>query len=54
MAARAGKSDCVESLVGWGADVNEIVVRINERSALDLAEAKRHEIVNFLQQKGAE
>lgn len=55
LAAQDGRFRCVKVLVEQGgADVNEVVTRVEEQSALDLA-AKRgaDEIVSFLKDHGA-
>ena len=46
--------ECVKVLVGAGADVNEIVGRVEEKSALRLAEEKGcEEVVRILKARGA-
>ncbi len=54
MAAREGKLECVKVLLNWGVDVNEVVKKINEKSAVKLAELKgREDIVSILRANGA-
>ena len=43
MAARKGRLECVKVLVGWGADVNEVVKKIEKKSAVKSAELKGDE-----------
>ena len=54
VAAREGKVECVRMLVGSGVDVNEVVARIEKRSAVKCAEENGHdEIVGILRANGA-
>lgn len=54
LAAGRGRVECVKVLVGAGADVNEIVGRVEEKSALRLAEEKGcEEVVRILKARGA-
>ena len=54
VAAREGKVECVRVLVGRGADVNEVVERIEARSAILCAVEKGHsEIITGLRANGA-
>lgn len=54
VAAREGKVECVSVLVGRGADVNEVVERVEARSAIKCAVEKGHgDIVSVLRTNGA-
>lgn len=54
VAAKRGKLECVRVLVEHGADMGEIVERVDGRSALVLArEGGFEEIVAYLRGKGA-
>ena len=54
LAAKAGKVKRVKLLVGCGADVNEIVTRVEEKSVLRLADERGcEEVVRMLKKQGA-
>ena len=45
VAAREGRVECVQVLVNWGADVNEVVKKIEGKSAMELAELKGDQVI---------
>ena len=54
LAAKKGRVECVKLLVRHGADVNEIVTRVEEKSALKLAEEKGADgVASVLREHGA-
>lgn len=54
LAARKGRLECVKMLMKWGADVNEVVERMDGNNAVKLAELEGHEeIVGILKMNGA-
>lgn len=54
VAAKKGKGECVKVLVEHGADVDEVVEKVDEKSALALAREEGFEdIVAYLREKGA-
>lgn len=54
LAAKDGKLECVKLLVGRGADVGEIVTKVEEQGALKLAEERgADEVASVLREHGA-